>query len=180
MWKQFDAEPLFGIQRQSCEENGVQVTLCDVLLDHGMLDADHVRIFKPDAFFSARIVSNPPKSVDCLVIVKKDCPGEVMIWLIENRDIKNREGFQSREIEEKFKTTLEWLDEHFKDFLTTVRLVSIKAWFVTTLYQHMNEDVQRRRFRGLSLDVFQSRTLRFGNLPVQIEPLLSPQQICYW
>lgn len=61
---------LFGISRQSCEENDIGVRICDELMDNGQLREDAIRILKMDAYYSSKNKHNPPPAIDCLIIIK--------------------------------------------------------------------------------------------------------------
>jgi hypothetical protein len=61
---------LFGILRNTCEENGICVQVCDDLLDNGELREDLIKILKIDDYFKSSRIHNPPSSIDCLIVIK--------------------------------------------------------------------------------------------------------------
>ncbi|MBF0612862.1 MAG: hypothetical protein HQL55_17210, partial [Magnetococcales bacterium] len=171
--------PFFDMERQACEENGVRVEVCEQLLIDDILDHQHIRIFKPDAFFSTKRMATPPRAVDCMVIVKTE-DNEAILWFIENKDIKEMEKFKHAEIVEKFEETCQWAEGALQEFLGQVHLKEVRAWFVTTLYNQVSEEVWNKRLKATSLSAFQAqKPIRFANHFVFIQPLRSPQEICY-
>ncbi|MBF0612544.1 MAG: hypothetical protein HQL55_15585 [Magnetococcales bacterium] len=180
MWDGFAESPFFDMERQACEENGVRVEVCEQLLIDGMLDHEHVRIFKPDAWFSTKHMAKPPKSVDCMVIVKNNS-NEAIIWFIENKDIKSLDSIKFDDVIEKFRETSRWAESVLNEFLTEIHLKEVRAYFVTTLYKHLPEEKWNKRIKDSSLIRFSrhSNKIPFANGYFMIQPLPSPQEICY-
>ncbi len=56
---------LFGILRNTCEDSGICVQVCDDLLDNDELQENLIKILKIDDYFNSSRTHNPPPSIGC-------------------------------------------------------------------------------------------------------------------
>lgn len=144
--------------KNSCAERGMAATISPGI------DSDDIVIISPDDYFNSAIGharhevdGHLPKSPDCLVVVRCH-DGTFSIFIVELRDIKNREGFRTKDIQEKFRTCLhdfmqDVLGAHFID--TDYRLNEVKLLFVSDPYgQRSSPENQEQYTRSPKLDVF--------------------------
>lgn len=171
--------------KDSCAEHGMAATV-----SHGIASEDIV-IISPDGYYNSAIGhrlhaqgdGNPPKSPDCLVVLRCH-DGTFSLYVIELRDILNQRGFTIEEIQTKFNTCLHdfmegVLGTHFNN--TTYRLNKVRLLFVSDPYGGREYQKQRVQFsRGPKLDLlltlppfrFDGRRLGIEHHPT--DPLIRP------
>jgi hypothetical protein len=94
-------QDLFSLHRAACEENEVCIEFSEILPE------DKYIILKIDAYYSSLRMHNPPRSIDCLIIVQCDTNPCYDFYLVELKNISSTKGFNTKEIRDKFKTTIE-------------------------------------------------------------------------
>ena len=92
---------LFSLYRAACEENEICIEFSEHLPD------DQYLILKIDAYYHSSRMHNPPRSIDCLIIVQCDTNPCYDFYLIELKNISSPKGFNTTEIREKFNTAIE-------------------------------------------------------------------------
>ena len=101
---------LWGLSRTTCFENEIGVDFSEKLikdLEIGLFEK--IMILKIDAYYHPSKMAKPPRSIDCLIIVK--CINTCYeFYLVELRNVVSLKGLKKAEINEKFTTTI-------KDFL---------------------------------------------------------------
>ena len=169
---------LLPIIRSYCSENNVEVCLSKGLEDTA---DDKLLILKIDAYYSSENgMHNPPASVDCLMLVKCDTNDCYDMYIIELRDINSPNGFDKKNIVEKFTTTInEFLSVKFKNIFYNDMYCfnSFKCYFVTDPYgcsgmtqEQYDEHIHAK---GLKLDYFNSlKPFVFRDKLAMIEPKL--------
>lgn len=172
---------LFWAVRRDCCENGVGVSFADDLktaLDD--LDDSRVVIVKVDHLYSTTRMHNPPKAIDCLIIVKCCTEDKYDVYLIELRNVSKPRYAHPREISEKFATVINDMfnvtyREVFSELEHKVR--SLKCYLVTDPYKAKNkglsDDEVRALYAGTALDAYGSLDpIEFGGHFVPIEVML--------
>jgi len=162
-------DDLWGLERGECEENDIGVKFDKNLTD------DRYLILKIDAYYSSSRTHNPPPSVDCLIIVRCDIRDHYDFYLTELRGVKSPKGIRTKEIENKFATTIErflkkdfaniFLDENY--YLNNFRLCLVTdAYHSATLSKEQYEKKMSvlEKKRALFQKVF-----RFKNKTATIE-----------
>ncbi len=174
---------LFAISVRSCEENNVGVDVCEALLSGTDLNDAIIKILKVDAYYSSLNFATPPKSIDCLIVVKCDSGG-YELTLAELRDVKSTRGIKPSDILDKFKTTfVEFMTQDFADIFSnpTYQIVSVRAWLVSDPFNapHLSDDVYRRKLRGTVLDRFQAeKPFQIHQHVVLIRPMRPNPAVC--
>lgn len=73
-----------------CSENSIEVCLSEDI------EEDRILIIKPDLYYNSSRMHNPPPSIDCIIIIKCKDNLKYSMNLIELRDIKSPNGFDSK------------------------------------------------------------------------------------
>jgi hypothetical protein len=159
---------LHGISRRTCAENTVEVAICSALLAGDDLDDSSIKILKVDDYYNTKNFAMPPKSVDCLVVVRC-ASGSFELTLVELRDVSSTKGVKPSEIIRKFEATfLKFMSEDFGAiFGSPADTISrIRAWLVTDPFRAsgLSDEQYRCKIKGTVLDFYQSaRRSRFGS-----------------
>lgn len=159
------------------------VEICEELLMGGDLDDEKIKILKVDQYYSSRNFPIPPKSIDCLIVIKCKS-GTYDLTLAELRDVGSTKGVRIADITSKFETTFsQFMQEDFPEIFSnpSYSITSIRAWLVTDPFNasHLSEEAYRKKIRGTVLDFFQSaRPFRIGNHSVLIQPIRPNPIIC--
>lgn len=165
---------LWQITRRSCEENNIGIDICDGLIVAGELREDLIRILKVDDYYCTQNFATPPKSIDCLIVVKCDT-NSYELTLVELRNVSSIQGIKPRDILEKFRSTfVRFMGKDFPEIFNNPAygISSIRAWLVSDPFNlpNLSDDVYRRKIGSTRLDAIQSaRPLVFGNFKVVIE-----------
>ncbi|VFM95240.1 MAG: hypothetical protein BECKG1743D_GA0114223_101573 [Candidatus Kentron sp. G] len=174
---------LSGLLRQTCEENGVCVTVCDELIDNGLLRHDLIRILKIDTYYSSRIMHNPQASIDCLIIIKTG-DREFGLTLVELKGVSNARGLTPKRIKPKFDTTVcEFLSGRFTDIFerSDFAISYFRLWLVANPYGYPPERYRRKikdTVLGMYLTGKKSLQYEFRGHKAIIEPMPPGQQVC--
>jgi len=128
---------LSKIIKNFCEDNNFEICISDDLEKND----ENLLILKIDDYYSSKNFKKPPKSIDCLILVK--CKNQSFnMFLIELRNIKKSKGFNTKEIYEKFKNTFEFfLKDEFSDIFFKYSYSNIKCYFVSDPYGYKKRDV---------------------------------------
>ena len=171
--------------KDACAEHGMAATVSSAIAP------DDIVIISPDGYFNsaighaqhAELDGQPPKSPDCLVVVRCH-DGTFSIFVIELRDILNQRGFRIEDIRAKFNTCLHdfmegVLGTHFNN--TDYRLNKVRLLFVSDPYGGREHQKQRVQYsKGPKLDLLLTLPpFRFDGRPLGIQhhatdPLISP------
>jgi hypothetical protein len=117
---------LLNITRRSCVENNVGIDICDALLVDGDLNDDLIRILKIDDYYSSKNFAKPPKSIDCLIVVKSE-KESFELTLVELRDVKSIKGVRPGHILEKFRNTFaRFMTEDFSEIFS-IRMAKLNC-----------------------------------------------------
>lgn len=180
-----DNTDLQAICRRACAENDLEVEICEALLVRGDLNDRLIKILKVDDFYNTRDFATPPKSIDCLIVVKC-ASGSYELILVELRDVRSSRNVKPRDIIEKFRNTFETFLSH--DFASVFEnpdyhISKVEAWLISDPFQSsgLSEEEYRRKIKGTVLDAIQSaRPFEFRDHRVPIKPLRPPttQQVC--
>nr|VFK38050.1 MAG: hypothetical protein BECKTC1821D_GA0114238_100332 [Candidatus Kentron sp. TC] len=168
---------LFGLLRQSCEEEGIGVRICDGLMENGQLREDAVRILEIDAYYSSKDMPNPPPAIDCLIVIEtgKDAFGLTLVEL-KNVSPTRKADLKPRAIRPKFDTVIErFLSREFADIFLDegVRISHLRLWLVTNPYRWppMPEEAYRKKLENVALKMYLlDKPYRFRNKTARIEP----------
>ncbi len=153
--------------KEECAEEGVCVEI-----DNRISKEDYV-IIKVDDFYNDLNIAERPASPDCLIILKCQSSGYAM-YIIELKSINSARRFESKNIDEKFKTCLyDFISNRFSDILD-IDYKRIKLYFVSNIEIY-------RRDMGLKLKVLQNKRYKYHNKKYFIEPLMPVPAIkpCY-
>jgi hypothetical protein len=171
------------ITRRTCVENEAEVEICPALLVKDDLDDSLIKILKVDDYYSTKNFARPPKSIDCLIVVKC-ASGTFELTLVELRDVTATKGVKPTDIVEKFSATFKrFLAEDFVGVFGNPdhQISKIRAWLVSDPFKALSDEKYQRRVRGTVLDVFQSlKPFEFRRHRVSITPLrLRPKpEVC--
>ena len=155
--------------KTTCAERGMAATVSPVIAP------DDIVIISPDGYYnSAAGPLNPPKSPDCLVVVR--CHnGEFRVFVVELRDISSARGFTLDGIRDKFLTCLTdfmqgVLGAHFNR--EDIVLQRPRLLFVADPYGQRQDPDRNRRFnRSTRMDALLTvPPLRFDGRLLGIEP----------
>lgn len=151
----------------TCCENEVCVTFED-----GILPTSYA-IIKVDKFYNSLKIEKRPASVDCLIV--RECVKQGYgLTLVELKKIDNSRGFESKNIIEKFETTLfDFIKVKFKKPLDTL-YSDVKLFFVT------NNELYKRDL-GLKMEVLINVRFKFNDKTLMIIPRMPNPTIkkCY-
>ena len=127
---------LSKIIRNFCEDNHFEICISDNLEEND----ENLLILKIDDYYSTKNFTKPPKSIDCLILVR--CHNESFnMFLIELRNIKNSKGFNRKEIYQKFQNTFElFLNDEFSKIFVKYSYSNIKCYFVSDPYGYKKRD----------------------------------------
>lgn len=166
----------------ACIERGMAATISPTIAP------DDIVIISPDAYYNsavgharhAKADGNPPKSPDCLVVVRCH-DGTFSTFIVEPRDISNQRGFTVAEIQAKFNTCLHDFMEgvlggHFNQ--PDYALNKVRLLFVSDPYGGQTQRKQYERSPKLDLLLtlppfrFDGRRLGIEHHPT--DPLIRP------
>lgn len=174
--KIYNNRTLFGIISSACSENGIEVSLCKELEYES---DERLIILKTDAYYSTTVMTNPPPSVDCLVLIKcKNNSNKYSLNLVELRNINSPKGFDKENIKKKFETVInDFLNDKFKDIFLNEEYYDFNCYFVTNPYNlgGMSDDEYSKKIHSesLKLDFFSSlKPFRFKDKISYITPKL--------
>lgn len=172
---------LWGACRGTCSENNIGVTFDAQLLGKdGEINDERVLILKVDHIYSTAFMDEPPKSVDCLVIVK--CIGDEVfdLYLIELRNVKRARYAHPNEITDKYVTVTDDMLQNryshiFSKFLPRIR--SMRCFLVTDPFRLAGRNLSREEIKayigGTVLDAYASLApIRLGGHIAPIEVVL--------
>ncbi len=127
---------LSKIIRNFCEDNNFEICISDNLEKND----ENLLILKVDDYYSTKNFKKPPKSIDCLILVK--CKNQSFnMFLIELRNIKNSKGFKEKEIYEKFQNTFNFfLNDEFLNIFDKYSYNNIECYFVSDPYGYRKRD----------------------------------------
>ncbi len=140
----YNNKELISIKMNYCNENNIEVCLSEELEE----SEDKLIILKIDEFYSTKNMLTPPKSIDCLIILKCDSNSCYNFYLIELKDIKRSKGFSAKDIRDKFETTFEdFMQNRFKDiFLNEEYCINnLKCYFISDPYCYKKRDLNLTR-----------------------------------
>jgi hypothetical protein len=178
-----DNPDLCQISGESCHENNVGVDICDDLLAAGLLDHAAIKILKVDRYYSSRNFAMPPKSIDCLIVVKCES-GTYELTLVELRDVSSTKGIKPRDILDKFRTIfVRFMTEDFQEIFSSpdYEIAAVRAWLVSDPFNaaQLPDDIYHRKLRGTVLDRFQSeKPFLIGKHAVFIQPQRPNPTVC--
>lgn len=173
-------EALLNINVIHCSENDIEVCLCP------NINSDNVMILKIDDFYSTKNkMRNPPPSIDCLILIKcekKDCYN---IYLVELKDICSQNHFDIKNIEAKFKTTIDdFLGKRFESIFANEKYCHFECFFITDPYKCLRQEMSQEEYlehihaKGLKLDYFLSmEPLEYQGKISIINPMLPSPMI---
>jgi len=162
---------LFGLCRETCEENNVCVEFSKQLAE------DNYIVLKIDAYYNSSKMHNPPPSIDCLILVKCDTNECYDFYLVELKDIKSSKGFEIKNIQQKFATTInDFLNDKFQDIFDAYCINDFKLYFV--LGEKYSEKY-RKKMGSSQLKIFTLKNLsyHFRNKIAVINPIPSGYQV---
>lgn len=174
-------EHLFAALRGTCYENGVGINFSNDLKNpDGEINDDLVIILKVDYLYSTAFMHNPPKSIDCLIIVKCKHDDWYDIHLVELRNVGKPRNAHPREISEKFLTVInDMFTIRFPEFFEKLRpkIRKLKCYLVTDPFkcakQGLSSEQAQRLYIGTALDAYGALPpLVFGGHAVPIEVIL--------
>lgn len=156
-------KPLKAFICYECEENRYAVEMAE---DIG---SDDFVVIKVDNYYNSLKLKKTPPSIDCLLPLKC-CENVFIIYLIELRNVKSPEGFETRNIYDKFKTTIEnFMGRRFRNIFLNERYVirSLQLYFVTAAYGKTGGNWRKE---GTKLDVLRSmKPFKFRGKRYQIK-----------
>lgn len=155
---------------------------------NGDLDLDRVVILKPDAYYNTKIMSNPPKSVDGIVIVDDD--GDLHFYIAELKS-SSLGNIKKKEIQDKFETVFtRFLTKDFSHIFIDMEynLKKLNLWLVCdplrlrkncgTRDELIRKARAANRLRSLLAEYAHGlKPYSFKGHTVMIKPLLSPPKI---
>ena len=148
----------------SCSENDVEATISS------NIDKADFIILKIDDYYNSLSLADTPKSVDCLIVLR--CKNNsYRLYIIELRDIKKLAGFKSKEIYQKFETTLNnFLMERFNDLFLSEKyeIKDIILLFITDPLNLRNGKYSlvqmENKIKGTKIEILLlMRPFKFGN-----------------
>nr|VFJ59628.1 MAG: hypothetical protein BECKDK2373B_GA0170837_108419 [Candidatus Kentron sp. DK] len=158
---------LSGLLRPRCKENDVCVTVCDELLENGLLRHDLIAILKIDAYFSSKRIHNPSQSIDCLIIIKTG-EREFGLTLVELRKAPTSgraRRLKSGVIKPKFDNTIAgFLSNGFADiFMNPDFTISyFRLWVVSNRYgSSLSSEQERKKARAARLEADMKNECKF-------------------
>jgi hypothetical protein len=174
---------LSGICGCACQENNVSVEICDDLLVNSELDHARIKVLKVDQYYNTRRFARPPKSIDCLIIVKCQS-GTYRLTLAELRDVSSTRGVKPKDILQKFTATFtQFMQEDFPEIFANDKYAvsSVQAWLVVDPFNasQLSDAEYKKKMRGTVLDVIQSqKPFRVGNHAVLIKHMRPNPVLC--
>jgi len=150
---------LFAISAQDCSENNVGVAISARLCRGNDLDDEKIKILKVDRHYSSRNFTNPPKSIDCLIVVECES-GCFELTLVELKDVSSIGGIVPRDILEKFRTTITCFMTRDFGFIfdnPAYEVSVIRAWLVSDPFNlaHLPDEAYRKKIGTTRLKMFQ-------------------------
>nr|VFJ91353.1 MAG: hypothetical protein BECKLFY1418A_GA0070994_101528 [Candidatus Kentron sp. LFY] len=163
------------LRRNTCEENDIRVTICDELMENGALRRDLIAILKIDAYYSTSRMPEPPKSIDCLIIIKTG-EREFGLTLVE---LKKAPGsgrarqLKPGRIKPKFDNTIkQFLSGEFAHiFMNSAYTISdFRLWLVTNRTRTIPLKQERKKTGSSGFDAkrwytFMGKEYEFERIP---------------
>ncbi len=172
---------LFGLRCHVCAENNCSVTFCNSLLADDELDDQKVLILKPDLYYHPSKKQNPPKSPDCLILIRCAENEQYNLYLIELKDVSNTKDLKQKDIKLKFETMIDLFFEEFKEIFAARNYKNILFYLVTTYPKKgelLSPEEYRARIKTSALDAYGSmKPMKLFGKAVSIEPVPSPFNI---
>lgn len=174
---------LFRISRGTCEENEMGVSICEALLKDGEIDDDKVAILKVDEYYNTRDFAIPPKSIDCLIVLKR-ADSAFCLYLIELKNVSKVKSLRPSAIVAKFKTAVDrFMGRDSGDIFLSgqFEIEKLRLMLVADPFNagRMTEEEYRRRIKGTVLDAYQSmKPFKFRGHIRQIEHRPPPLTAC--
>ena len=164
------------IKAHSILSNYIEDTCCEndicVTFDDAISPSNYV-ILKVDKYYNSLNVKTRPASIDCLII--RDCINNGLgLTLVELKKIENANGFDTKNIKEKFDTTLfDFIKKRFTTPLD-VEYLDIKLYFVT------KQEIYKRDL-GLKMEVLINTRFDFNDRKLMVTPKMPNPTIknCY-
>ena len=160
----------------------------EVGIDSSLRQDDYAAV-KVDDYYDGRHMPNQPKAVDFVVTVDCECNWYVL-YILELKNVKNQEGLNIPDIQEKFANTLKlFLQEDFKEIFVNDRFKyrAVKLYLVSDAYheagkfQTHGEAAAVREKAGrdsLKIDIaLTSKVYRFRGKLVRIQYDIPPNPI---
>jgi hypothetical protein len=166
---------LFGLYRTACEENEV----CIEFSEH--LSEDKYIILKIDAYYNSLRMHNPPPAIDCLIIVQCDTNPCYDFYLVELKNISSPKHFNTKEIRDKFQTTIEdFLKKRFAYiFLNPAYCINhFKLYFVSDAcrikkrFPDITQQEYKNKILGTKYEAISLMPFTFRGKIASISPLL--------
>lgn len=148
-------DEIFPALRQTCAENDYSVDVCGCFLEGGELNHEKIKIIKIDEILASKNIHNPPKSVDCLILMKKQADFKVV--MVELRNIGKIGGITRQEIDDKFSSSIAYIEQKMEKLLDGVfdffKVVEVEFIVVTDPFKgkDQNEGFHRAN-RNTALD----------------------------
>jgi len=156
--------------------NFIEDTCCEneicVSFDDG-IPASNYAIIKVDNYYNSLNLVKTPASIDCLIIRKCIKTG-YGLTLVELKKNETGKGFEIKNMQEKFETTLyDFIKNRFKHLLD-INYSEIKLFFVSRQEIH-------KRDLGLKMEVLINIKFKFDNRTLMINPKMPTPTIknCY-
>ena len=152
-------------------------------LDNGALREDIIKILKVDKYYCSSRIHNPPRSIDCLIIIKTG-ENQFGLTLIELKNVSNARDLQPKDIRPKFDTTInDFLSLRFSEiFLNNHYQISyFRLWLVTDPYHWppMSIEQYKKKLKGTVLELYLSdKPYQFGNKVALIEHKPPNTEVC--
>lgn len=167
---------LYGLRCHVCAENNCSVTFSDELLADGELDEQKVLILKPDLYYHSSKILNPPKSPDCLILIRCAENEQYNLYLIELKDVSNTKNLKHKDIRLKFETMINLFFKEFKEIFEARNYKNIYFYLVSTYPKNaslLSPEQYKIKIKGSALATYDSMKLMelFGKLiPIQVVP----------
>lgn len=133
-----------------CKENDVSIEI------DKSIDKDDILIIKVDDYYNANVpLATRPKSPDCLII-QRCSDNTYILYIVELKNIKNREGFTVKGIEEKFITCLDdFMSGRFANYFHnySYNYKNINLFFISDPYGFKENPEKQMKMRGHKLDL---------------------------
>ncbi len=174
-----------------CNENNIEAKICSKLVCN-----DDYLVVKVDNYYNNYPFKKKqiPKSIDCLIPIKCKIPKRKNIkkdiynlYLIELKNIKSPQGFKIKDIEEKFKTTIDdFLKDRFKN-LFDFEINNFYCYFISDpygvklkkRYKSITQEEYEKLFKSYNLRYYRRTILfKYKNKISMIKPVLPNPTIC--
>ena len=177
-------EELCNILRGVCEDNNIGTLICEELLIDDGIDDERVAILKVDKYYNTRDFAIPPKSIDCLIVLKH-FNSDFSLYLIELKNVKNLGGsIKASDIKSKFKTTIDqFMSIDFQDIFLSKQynILRLNLFLVTDPFKKANltDEQYQKKIKSTVLDKMQSiKPFKFRQQIAQIVHKRPPVTVC--